>query len=148
MTPWPGEAGVPVPRILVRPFLPSLISAFGLIRTNPIRFHLLVFCISEPSRTYCVLQPPCAPHVPPATTLIFRGDLSLPESGWTRIVCRFGFGWINGNLSPFAAPDPPTPSLPCRGRRRCTSRRRMRPDDACASDNCRFSNVRKQFTPH
>ena len=98
---------MPAPRILVRPFLPSLISAFGLIRTSPIRFHPLVFCISEPSRIYCVLQPPCAPHVPPAITLIFRGNLSLPESGWTRIVCRFGFGWINGNLNPFAAPDPP-----------------------------------------
>ena len=42
-----------------------------------------------------------------ARTLIFRGNLSLPESGWTRIVRRFDFGWINGNLSPFAAPDAP-----------------------------------------
>ena len=31
-------------------------------------------------------------------TQIFRGNLSLPESGRTRIVCRFDLGYPNGRI--------------------------------------------------
>ena len=57
-----------------------------------------------------------APHPGPALTQIFRGNLSLPESGGTRIVCIFDLshpnGWIHKNLNPKPLPAPLFDTIP------------------------------------
>ena len=50
----------------------------------------VLYCTRDP--IYCLGQP-----APPAQTQTFRGNLSLPESGRTRIVCRFDLGYPNGS---------------------------------------------------
>ena len=61
--------------------------------------------------------PTTAPHPSPAPTQIFRGNLSLPERGRTRIVRIFDLShpkrWIHKNLSPAlqASPRAPTETI-------------------------------------
>ena len=74
-------------------------------------FDLAIMHCMAVGDSFCFRPWPERLEPSPATlTQIFRGNLSLPDSGWTRIVCIFDLsypnGWARKNLIPRPLPTP------------------------------------------